>query len=98
MDPEIICGISSQAEDMLDKDGLKVNSTNQLRTLDLRWSGNSAVLRAWSEPEGLPSLPHLRTVNIFVPDDAVVSENHFLSFCFVCFFFQKKNSYLRSNQ
>ncbi|KAH8765996.1 hypothetical protein F5883DRAFT_460815 [Diaporthe sp. PMI_573] len=69
LDPEIICGIGSQAEDMLDRNGPKVNSKNQLRTLDLRWSGNSAVLRAWSEPEGLPSLPHLRTVNIFVPDD-----------------------------
>lgn len=27
-----------------------------LRELHLQWGGNNAILRAWSEPEGLPSL------------------------------------------
>lgn len=73
VDPQLICGISSQAEDMLDKNEGDAGRRNQLRQLDLQWSGNSAILRAWSEPEGLASLPHLETVNITVPDDTVVS-------------------------
>lgn len=75
MDPEIICGISSQAEDStFDKTNIEWNSRNQLRKLDLKWSGNSAVLRAWSEPQGLPSIPLLETVNINVSEDTVVSQ------------------------
>lgn len=75
MDPQLVCGISSQAEALhADDDELDISSRNQLRRLDLRWSGNSAVLRAWSEPEGLPSLPHLETVDIIVPDGTVVRE------------------------
>ncbi|KAF4629159.1 hypothetical protein G7Y89_g8986 [Cudoniella acicularis] len=35
-----------------------------LRWLRLKWSGNNAVLRAWSEPEGLPRLKQLRRVDL----------------------------------
>lgn len=76
VDPELIRGISSQADDdMFEKtrNGVEVSSKNQVKQLDLQWSGNNAVLRAWSEPEGLPSLQHLETVNIIVPEDTVVS-------------------------
>lgn len=75
MDPQLICGVSSQVDDILDTSESELNSKNRLRKLDLQWSGNTAVLRAWSEPEGLPSLPHLETVNIIVPTDTVVSES-----------------------
>jgi hypothetical protein len=47
--------------------GSKVDSTNQLRDLTLYWSGNNAVLRAWSELEGLPSLPNLTKICLHVP-------------------------------
>lgn len=74
VDPEIICGIGSDAEYSLEKNKTGETSfQNQLRTLDLHWSGTSAVLRAWSEPEGLPSLPHLKTVNVIIPDSVAVS-------------------------
>lgn len=81
VDPQLICGISSQAEDILgnmhseqsSKNRSEQSSKNQLRRLDLQWSGNTAVLRAWSEPEGLPSLPNLETVNIIVSNNTVVS-------------------------
>lgn len=74
VDPQLICGISTQADySTFEGPECDRGSKNQLRTLDLRWSGNNAVLRAWSEPEGLPSLQHLRTVNIVVPEGTVVS-------------------------
>lgn len=75
VDPQLICGISSQAEDstfVQTKTGDICR--NQLRRLDLQWSGNSAVLRAWSEPEGLASLQNLETLNIVVPEGTVVSK------------------------
>lgn len=74
VDPEIICGIGSQAKDIFDKNDVEAIPKNQLRKLDLQWSGNTAVLRAWSEPEGLPSLPHLNEVKIIVPDGVLVSD------------------------
>jgi hypothetical protein len=37
-----------------------------LREVDLYWSGNNAILRAWSEPEGLPKLKQLRVVRLHV--------------------------------
>jgi hypothetical protein len=40
---------------------------NKLRKIDLYWSGNNAILRAWSEPEGLPRLPLLAKVSLHVP-------------------------------
>lgn len=77
MDPQIICGISSQADDnIFGKNGLEVSPSNQLRHLDLQWSGNSAVLRAWSDPEGLPLLQHLHTINIIVPEDTIVVKSN----------------------
>lgn len=35
-----------------------------LRELHLRWSGSNAVLRGWSEPEGLPKLEQLKTIHL----------------------------------
>lgn len=80
MDPEIICGIGSQAKGGCEKNDVEAISENQLRKLDLQWSGNTAVLRAWSEPEGLPSLPHLNEVKVIVPDGILVSEVSFVFF------------------
>lgn len=37
-----------------------------LTEVSLRWSGNNAILRSWSEPEGLVRLPNLRTVRLLV--------------------------------
>lgn len=39
---------------------------NDLRVLSLYWAGNNAVLRAWSEPEGLAKLPKLRKIYLNV--------------------------------
>lgn len=86
MDPNIICGISSQVESKLIENGENNDdakdtssgeqlSKNELRILDLMWSGSNAVLRAWSEPHGLPQLQYLETVNIFIPENVVVSES-----------------------
>lgn len=72
MDPQIIRGISNEAEDIpMDKGkntGGEEVSQNKIRRLDLLWSGNNAVLRAWGEPEGLPMLPHIERITITVPD------------------------------
>ena len=38
----------------------------ELRTLYLYWGGNNAILRAWSEPGGLPRLPCLQRVFVYV--------------------------------
>lgn len=84
MDPEVICGISGQAkiksaEDeenpIIIEDIQQETSKNKLKVLDLRWSGNNAVLRAWSEPQGLPLLQELQTVNIIVPDHVVLFDS-----------------------
>ena len=37
----------------------------RVRELHLQWSGRNAVLRGWSEPEGLPKLECLRTVYVY---------------------------------
>ncbi|KAM6482792.1 hypothetical protein HDV62DRAFT_335409 [Trichoderma sp. SZMC 28011] len=38
----------------------------QARQVNLYWSGNNAVLRGWSDPEGgLARLPYLKEVNVF---------------------------------
>ncbi|KAF5560550.1 intracellular serine protease [Fusarium napiforme] len=39
----------------------------QLREVTLKWSGSNAVLRAWSEPEGLPQLENLEKVHLHIP-------------------------------
>ncbi|THV44375.1 hypothetical protein BGAL_0659g00010 [Botrytis galanthina] len=41
-------------------------SSRKLREVYLRWSGNNAVLRGWSEPEGLRRLEHLTKVHLHV--------------------------------
>lgn len=35
-----------------------------LRELHLRWGGSNAVLRGWSEPEGLPKLKQLKAIHL----------------------------------
>ena len=35
-----------------------------LRTITLKWSGNNAVLRGWSEREGLVQCPNLREIHL----------------------------------
>lgn len=44
-----------------------------LRELHLWWSGNNAILRAWSETDGLGKLPELVTVHIYQAQVSVVS-------------------------
>ncbi|KAL5088991.1 hypothetical protein Trisim1_006135 [Trichoderma cf. simile WF8] len=41
--------------------------SQHLRQLSLRWSGSNAVLRAWSEPNGLVLLPQLQKVKLVKP-------------------------------
>lgn len=38
--------------------------SSQLREVHLSWNGNNAVLRSWSEPEGLRQLRSLTTVHL----------------------------------
>ncbi|MBE3042968.1 hypothetical protein IMZ48_10430 [Candidatus Bathyarchaeota archaeon] len=48
-----------------------VSIGGELRDLRLQWSGNNAVLRAWSELQGLPMLSKygkLENVRIVVPE------------------------------
>jgi hypothetical protein len=45
----------------------KVEAVQQLTQLHLKWSGSNAVLRGWSEPEGLAMLPHLRQICLSPP-------------------------------
>lgn len=40
------------------------NACRDVRFLTLWWSGNRALLRAWSEPEGLPKLEKLEAVHL----------------------------------
>lgn len=74
LDPRVICNISSKSDrptasgDDPD-DGVK----NILREVTLNWSGNNAVLRAWSEPEGLPQLQKLEVINLCIPPHSDVS-------------------------
>jgi hypothetical protein len=41
-----------------------LKSCENLREVHLHWGGNNTVLRAWSEPEGLPMLKQLKTVHL----------------------------------
>lgn len=43
-----------------------------LRQLSLRWSGSNAVLRAWSEPDGLALLPQLQKIKLVKPSPGKV--------------------------
>lgn len=39
-------------------------ASRNVREVHLRWSGNNSVLRGWSEPHGLPKLPHLKVIHL----------------------------------
>ncbi|UKZ75095.1 hypothetical protein TrVFT333_002767 [Trichoderma virens FT-333] len=69
LDPRLICQISSNAETTdVDLEAEPLTETrNELREITLQWSGNNAVLRAWSEINGLPQLPKLQMVNLNIP-------------------------------
>lgn len=72
LDPETILHVSSKAA------GAEASTTDnekhpqQLRQLSLRWSGSNSVLRAWSEPEGLPLLPQLQRIYLYKPPSSQV--------------------------
>ncbi|KAF4468899.1 intracellular serine protease [Fusarium albosuccineum] len=72
LDPETILHVSSRVplQGSSPPDGPDpVDSVpdRQLKKLSLMWSGSNAVLRAWSEPDALPLLPHLQEVEITRP-------------------------------
>ncbi|KAI1465212.1 uncharacterized protein F4812DRAFT_462057 [Daldinia caldariorum] len=45
------------------------NSCKNLRVLHLWWSGNNAMLRAWSEPDGLVKLQQLKAIHLHQTQD-----------------------------
>ncbi|KAH8129523.1 subtilisin-like protein [Trichoderma asperelloides] len=69
LDPETILHASSKALVNADDPNNveKMLPDRQLKELWLRWSGNNAILRAWSEPEGRPRLAQLQTIHLFRP-------------------------------
>ncbi|PKK44303.1 hypothetical protein CI102_11524 [Trichoderma harzianum] len=72
LDPETILRVSARSLEKAaptseDPKNVELLPDRQLRELRLRWSGNNAVLRAWSEPEGLPMLPRLESVHLLTP-------------------------------
>lgn len=72
LDPETILHISSRvtekdAPTQENPENKELVPDRQLKELCLRWSGSNALLRAWSEPEGLPLLPQLQRINLFKP-------------------------------
>jgi hypothetical protein len=77
LDPRTICQISKKVEKSSpakdEPNRMELGPENQLKELTLRWSGRNAVLRAWSEPEGLPLLRELQTVNLHIPPPTDVS-------------------------
>ncbi|KAH7120547.1 hypothetical protein EDB81DRAFT_952433 [Dactylonectria macrodidyma] len=72
LDPETILHVGSKASEVEAPTNKHPKDTEmlpnrQLKELSLRWSGSNAVLRAWSEPEGLPSLTQLEKIYLFKP-------------------------------
>ncbi|QPC65808.1 hypothetical protein HYE67_008039 [Fusarium culmorum] len=72
LDPLIICERADISN--IDQDTWKLDTANtlikprkDLRQLTLKWSGNNAALRAWSEPAGLPQLLELRKIDLHIP-------------------------------
>ncbi|UZP32326.1 hypothetical protein NXS19_000142 [Fusarium pseudograminearum] len=72
LDPLIICERANIGS--IDQESWDIDSTNtlikprkDLRQLTLKWSGSNAVLRAWSEPTGLPQLLGLGQINLHIP-------------------------------
>ncbi|KAK1762659.1 hypothetical protein QBC33DRAFT_600247, partial [Phialemonium atrogriseum] len=64
LDPRTICRIGTRLEK---EPGKFVEAPSQLTEVALRWSGNNAVLRAWSEREGLSLLPNLSRIYLHMP-------------------------------
>ncbi|KAI8718222.1 Peptidase-S8 domain-containing protein [Fusarium sp. LHS14.1] len=76
LDPRVICNISSKADSSsVSDDDSDDGAKNILREVTLKWSGNNAVLRAWSEPEGLPQLQKLEVINLCIPPHSDVQKN-----------------------
>ena len=46
------------------KSKTQAHNKGTLRKLDLWWSGDNAVLRGWSDPEGLRMLPQLKSIRL----------------------------------
>jgi hypothetical protein len=70
LDPETILHIGSKVDagaSITDGEKNIQPIPQQLRQLSLKWSGSNSVLRAWSEPEGLPLLPRLQRIHIYKP-------------------------------
>ena len=72
LDPRTICRAGTKLEK---EPGKFEEAPSQLTDIVLRWSGNNAVLRSWSEPEGLPLLPKLSRVQLHIPPAAEVSKS-----------------------
>ncbi|RYP78209.1 hypothetical protein DL771_000686 [Monosporascus sp. 5C6A] len=80
LDPETILHVSSrviekEAPTLEDPKNTELVPDRQLKQLCLRWSGSNAVLRAWSEPDGLPMLPKLRRIYLFQPPSNKTYDN-----------------------
>ncbi|RGP62914.1 intracellular serine protease [Fusarium sporotrichioides] len=72
LDPETILHIGSKVAPSENSSSDDSKTTErvperQLRKLTLIWSGSNAVLRAWSEQDALPLLPHLQEIIIIPP-------------------------------
>ncbi|KAI0119517.1 hypothetical protein F4814DRAFT_458739 [Daldinia grandis] len=79
LDPETILHVSSKVNPTAlahesSKD-TELALCSQLKQLHLRWSGSNAVLRAWSEPEGLPMLPQLLRIYLYRPPSEKAYDN-----------------------
>ncbi|KAG7423012.1 hypothetical protein Forpi1262_v016053 [Fusarium oxysporum f. sp. raphani] len=75
LDPRVICKLGSKATWGEVTPDLSTTCDSQIREVTLSWSGNNTILRAWSEPEGLPLLPRLRKITILVPADEEMAES-----------------------
>lgn len=93
--PQTILHVGSLAEanrdaslpvDDAPPESLRRHPNSQLTELVLRWSGNNAVLRAWSEAEGLPLLTQLRRIFLYVPPPSQVSTLRIAKFQIVFMF------------
>lgn len=77
LDPRVICQLGKKADhpSFYESDAKSnlIGPKNQLREVTLKWSGNNAVLRAWSESEGLPQLENLEAINLNIPPQSDVS-------------------------
>ncbi|KAF5012668.1 hypothetical protein FDECE_1299 [Fusarium decemcellulare] len=72
LDPLTIRRVGNTEQETAQDDS---NCASRLREVTLHWSGNNAVLRAWSEPEGLPMLPKLEKIKIHAPSSDEMTES-----------------------